>query len=236
MPFLEKKKKALDEKSPVPLHVQLTAILEKQIESGYFNKKIPSERELMETYHVSRSTVRVAVLTLVQEGILEKRHGKGTFVSNKPVQGWLKITNDTENSAEQDIKLLDYRRILTPDHIKLKLEYENECYYIERLMLTDQTPVAVERHYYPTEAHIKINASGSEQIISCEPVNKTDAENLKITRGMYVLSSESIMYSSNGDLVEYCKGLFRPDLSPIHLKMSRNTLTKCEKRYPIDLI
>ena len=69
----------------VPLHIQLRKSIEKKINQGLFKEKISSERELMENYEVSRSTVREAISQLVIDGILEKVHGKGTFISKHPI-------------------------------------------------------------------------------------------------------------------------------------------------------
>ncbi|MFW6007448.1 MAG: GntR family transcriptional regulator [Halanaerobiales bacterium] len=53
----------------------------KIVESTYKpGDKIPSERELCDTYNVSRTTVRKAINDLCNEGILKKYQGKGTFV------------------------------------------------------------------------------------------------------------------------------------------------------------
>ncbi|TCP31554.1 GntR family transcriptional regulator [Scopulibacillus darangshiensis] len=233
----------LDENNPIPLHVQLTNILEKQILDGLYKEKIPSERELMDMYDVSRSTVREAVSTLVQEGILEKRHGRGTFVSNKPVQEWLKMSSFTEATKNLEIKLLECKKTPAPEHLKHIPDYENECYYIERLRLKDQIPVAIERHFYPItlgeqlinydltqtilydtlESHLKIKFWESEQIVSCEPPSDDDAENLEISNQMYLLTTERMMYNPDGDLIEYYKGLFRPDMYSIHMKMTRKS-------------
>ncbi|WP_245590368.1 GntR family transcriptional regulator [Aneurinibacillus terranovensis] len=98
----------LDSNNPIPLHVQLKNILEEQILQGYYKEKIPSERELMDMYSVSRSTVREAVSILVREGILQKVHGKGTFVSAKPIQEWIKMINYTETIKAMGIQLLEH--------------------------------------------------------------------------------------------------------------------------------
>ena len=73
----------------VPYHLQIKDILEQEILKGKYKEKIPSEMELMERFDVSRSTVRQAVSHLVDEGLLKKKHGKGTFVSFRPVMDWL---------------------------------------------------------------------------------------------------------------------------------------------------
>ena len=51
----------LDNNNPVPLHIQLKEILLKEIQQGVYKEKIPSERELIDKYSVSRTTVREAV-------------------------------------------------------------------------------------------------------------------------------------------------------------------------------
>lgn len=71
----------LDCHSTVPLYVQLTNLLRHQIESGEIRpgEKLPSESEMMQTYHIGRPTVRAALKELVDAGLLVKMQGKGTF-------------------------------------------------------------------------------------------------------------------------------------------------------------
>ena len=60
-----------------------TMLFLNKVRSGEYQvgEKIPSEEQLMTIYGVSRVTVRNAIKQLVDENILIKRHGKGTFVS-----------------------------------------------------------------------------------------------------------------------------------------------------------
>src|SRR5690625_7181416 len=55
----------------------------------------------MEEFYVSRSTVRQSVSQLVQEGVLEKRRGKGTFVAVKPINDWLGNLSSTNETVER---------------------------------------------------------------------------------------------------------------------------------------
>jgi len=66
----------------VPKHAQLSATLEHAITSGEYpaGAPIPSERRLAARFRVAPMTVRRAVGTLVARGILERRHGSGTYV------------------------------------------------------------------------------------------------------------------------------------------------------------
>src|SRR5699024_8420760 len=89
---------SLNYTNSIPLHIQLKKEIEEKIFAGEFSEKIPSERELMDKYYVSRSTVRKSISQLVNEGILEIKRGKGTFVAVRPINDWLgnlRSTNET---------------------------------------------------------------------------------------------------------------------------------------------
>lgn len=61
---------------------QIAEILEKKIRDGEWkiNQRIPGELELAREYHVGRSTIRETLNVLQQKGIVDKRHGSGTYV------------------------------------------------------------------------------------------------------------------------------------------------------------
>lgn len=67
---------------------QITEILKKAIEAGDFGEgqRVTSENELSRKYGISRNTVREAISSLVQQGYLTRKQGKGTFVTNRRPQ------------------------------------------------------------------------------------------------------------------------------------------------------
>ena len=73
---------SLDESRSVPLYRQLADLLGAEIASGVRapGSRIPSERELAESYQVSRMTARQAMLLLQRTGQIATQAGKGTFV------------------------------------------------------------------------------------------------------------------------------------------------------------
>ena len=78
----------LERSNPLPLYYQLKEVLRQQIKAGHLapHTAIPSEPELVSRYHVSRATVRQALTELVNEGLLYRQHGKGTFVCEPRAQ------------------------------------------------------------------------------------------------------------------------------------------------------
>jgi DNA-binding LacI/PurR family transcriptional regulator len=65
---------------PLPHYVQLKRLLTDEIRSGALTGQVPAERALAITHAMSYMTVRRAVSALVDEGLLYRKPGKGTFV------------------------------------------------------------------------------------------------------------------------------------------------------------
>lgn len=85
--------------SMLPKYYLLKEEIIKKIENEEFvaEEMIPSERDLMDNYNFSRTTVRKAIDVLVNEGYLYKVQGKGTYVKGKKfTQGLINLTSCTE--------------------------------------------------------------------------------------------------------------------------------------------
>ncbi len=152
-------KNGLRDDSPIPLYVQLGEILRRQIVSGLYapGEQLPTEKEFCERYGVSTITVRQAVLNLVDEGLLYRRRGKGTFVAEP------KLSRDisTIYSFSEDMKRLGLRpssrvldlRLIEADEVKAQLSLPGEgehVFLIVRLRLADGTPLLLETTYIPS--------------------------------------------------------------------------------------
>src|SRR5699024_11697021 len=87
----------------VPLYEQLKDIIEHKINSNEYkvNEQIPSERELGETYDVSRVTVRQAIALAEKEGLVSKVHGVGTFVAKPKIKQQIEEITDFASTATQ---------------------------------------------------------------------------------------------------------------------------------------
>lgn len=143
----------IDKGSLVPAYIQLKMILSSQIEAGVWKQGecISSERELSEIYGISRMTIRQALAELVQEGILIKRKGKGTFVSDtkftqKNIMSFSEIIKEADKKLENVI--LDFKIINTPKELK-SIFNEDKLFFINRNRVVDNEVIANEVIYMP---------------------------------------------------------------------------------------
>lgn len=108
------------------LRTQVYAQLKEKLLEGYWNvgEKLPSEHDLCETLGVSRVTVRAAIQQLEILGLVETRHGGGTYVRQfSRVQALDNLHPLLKINKHQDIiTILEYRQIVEKGTVKLALK------------------------------------------------------------------------------------------------------------------
>ncbi|KAB7708208.1 UTRA domain-containing protein [Bacillus aerolatus] len=237
----------LNPKDPVPLHIQLRNKIEGLINEGHYQDKIPSERQLMDEYEVSRSTVREAVSHLVREGIVEKVHGKGTFISSKAIQEWLgSLTSTTETIRKMGMapgaRLVTHGTIIPPNDI-IEATGLDTAYFIKRVRYANDIPLAIELQYYPVEIgeklaeldidkgtlfdlieeNLGIKLAEAEQLITSSFLTTEDAELLGVSDSLNVLNTERKLMDQSGRLIEYYVASFRSDMYSFRMKLSKKS-------------
>ena len=102
----------VDRDNPVPMYLQVANWIESMLQASEYEvgSKLPSEGELAEKFQLNRNTIRHAISVMVQQGLLEKQKGVGTFVRRKkplaPVRQPGKLTSfidDFELDAREGI-------------------------------------------------------------------------------------------------------------------------------------
>ena len=147
---------AINKKSPVAAYMQLKDIIYRQIKEGEFkpHDMMPSEAELCRKYDISRTTVRLALRKLIDDGLLYTIKGKGTFVEEPKIdQIMIKIPDFYEDMAERglrpDVKVLDIRTIEASQLIseKLLIPLNERVFRIKRLFLANDKPYILEKKF-----------------------------------------------------------------------------------------
>lgn len=141
---------------PRPKHVQLSDVLAEVATRDLGpGTAIPSERDLMATYDVSRATVRKAIDSLVAGGLLHRIHGKGTFVARPRVESRLHLASFSDDMRRRG--LAPSTRMMRVDEERppaevakaLRLRPDGTAWRIDRVRLADGQPMAIEQGWYP---------------------------------------------------------------------------------------
>ena len=144
--------------SPVPLYIQLSEIIRRQIHSGQYaaGQQLPTEKQLCKKYTVSTITVRQAVMKLANEGLLFRRQGKGTFAAepkmNRDISHLYSFTEDMkQRGCTPSSRILDQRIVAAGEsHGSLGLSGpEEQVTMIVQLRLADKVPLLLETTLVP---------------------------------------------------------------------------------------
>jgi DNA-binding GntR family transcriptional regulator len=144
----------------VPRHSLLHEHLRRRIVEGKIaeGETLPSEKDLAAKHGVARETVRQALGSLAQEGLISKRQGKGSIVvARRERLGLLSFRGFSEvtRSSEQDARtrIIEARRqIAWPDPFFYELaEWEQDagCISLVRLRSIAEDAVMLENTYFP---------------------------------------------------------------------------------------
>lgn len=148
----------MDPKSRIPLYYQLMDVLLEKIRSGELktDDKLPSERELCDTYEISRSTVRQTMLEMEREGYIYKKHGKGTFVAppflKQDLSGFYSFTEEMKKLGKVPTShVLEFAVVEADKKIAgmMGLKEGDSVIKFKRLRLADGEPMMYERSFIP---------------------------------------------------------------------------------------
>lgn len=139
-----------------PLYRQLTHRLLEFAQSLPPGSRFPTDRELTDTFGVSKITVSQAIKSLVDSGYLERMQGKGTFVS-RPLfeRSELRLNSFSEDTVKMGYRpgarLLAHRVEEPSEDLQqgLRLRPGEKVLYLERLMSADDEVIAVLYTFIP---------------------------------------------------------------------------------------
>lgn len=147
----------LDRRNPLPLWAQLLAELQRRLADGDFASRFPTDRELTETYGVSRQTAREAVRRLATSVPLDRQAGRGTFLRptefEQPVGTLYSLFQAIEALGVEQRSLVQAQDLRTdaPAAAQLGLAAGERLVYLERLRLAGGVPLALDRTWMPAD-------------------------------------------------------------------------------------
>jgi len=239
----------IDRSKPEPLYYQVKNQILRKIEQGDYivNERIPSENELVKIYDVSTITVRKALLQLVQEGILYRIQGKGTYVAEPKVKRSVNLLSFTQEMIEKGMtpatKLVRFANEEVDEKIAeiLKLPVGSQVWVFERIRFADEQPMAYQRSILPGKMFPGLNRQLLEASQSLYGVlfeqYKTEihraeeeynavsirdsviADELGVMVGDTVFLVKRTSYTKQGEAFEYAVSMLRGDRYSIKVNL-----------------
>ncbi|GAB2665077.1 GntR family transcriptional regulator [Vibrio panuliri] len=153
------------------LYKKVMQDLRTRIDSEEFSigETLPTEKELIAHYSVSRITVRKAIDELVALGMVEKRQGAGTTIIGKTMVSSMLTLKSTKEYVDDPATKLEYKicefSLIDPDEELaeiLKIGMDEKVYFIRRFKLVNGVPSVYEDSYMPVSMYPKMNVMSLE--------------------------------------------------------------------------
>jgi GntR family transcriptional regulator len=240
-----------------PLYEQVAEVLRRQIHTSELKPgmAIPSESELTSSFKVSRVTARKALDLLVDEGLIVRRQGKGTFVTGGKVQQDLHTLRGfaelmAERGDEQAMEVIEFGVVEADTRVAcaLRLDHGSSVLRIRRRHLLQGAPIAYAIIYVPhhlgrrftrddvatipiytlLEARAQIHIRRATQVIRAVAADQLTARQIDLPRAAPVMMIERVTYSSEDMPVEYIVFFYRGDRYELAAELFRDPKSRVE--------
>lgn len=220
---------------------QIASRLEADIKAERFDAdggRLPTERALTERFGVNRHTVRRALATLAESGLVRSEQGRGVFVNREVVEYPLgkRVRFSANLSAQQRIpagRILETSKEPAPHDVQatLKLSAKSHVWRVERLGLVDGEPFSLATHYFSAARFPHLGAAFAathsitealrqngladyerhETRIYARPPTQEEVRHLMLPRGRPVLITESLNVDADTQPTEFGIARFAAD-------------------------
>lgn len=244
--------RAANHQDQSPLHLLISEKLRKQIEAGEFvpGGQLPSEHQLIDTFNVSRITVRRAIANLVSQGLVESRRGRGVFVKEQR-----KVTYCLSNpmvffdaevarqGATNSIQNLIFELISASDSVRQTLQLLTQqatvCYQ-KKLLLVERVPIAVDITYtiaelgtqyaadlqrrltFPLLEEVGIPIERIEATLECTHANSEMSNYLDAPLGSPLIVYRYVAYTTHNQPIVCGETLSRGDRLCYSVSLTKN--------------
>lgn len=237
--------------SRIPYYVQMIDVIKYKINQNEWKtgEQLPSEPDLCEMYRVSRTVVRQALRELELEGLIVRRKGKGTFVTEPKINESLvqKLTGFYQDMVDRGHTPITQvlKSELEPASPKvaryLNVEPGTQVFNIERLRFIDDEPIVLVTTYLPyklcpklanydlsnqslyavLEKEFGLELSHGRRTIEAVPANKREASLLQVEEFDPLILLDSVTYLKDDTPIEYYHAVHRGDKSRFEVELVR---------------
>ncbi len=238
--------------SDIPLYAQLVGIIKHQISSGALavGDLLPSETELCRALDISRNTVRQAIGELEDEGLVVRKRGKGTFVTdptnNRRGVRYSFTTEISSLGKTPSSTLVDFGVITPPRAIceKMALQEGTPVYCFTRVRNVDGEPLILETSYYPQYIypnltremvqthsfysllyHVGITPFSAEDTYESVILDEARAHLLAVPAGSCAFYHQRRTKTEDGRIYEYTLSYMRADRVRLDVHMQKSGMS-----------
>jgi DNA-binding GntR family transcriptional regulator len=223
----------------LPLCRRIKDDLARKIRSGLWrvDEEIPSEAELCQQYRVSRGTIRQALAELVQQALIYRRQGRGSFVQRPKLEGsvlgsYRLYMSQIPLDARSQV-LHCRRRVASKEICKvLALTNREDVYEVQRIRFVNGVPISLQVSYLPArlcpelegvdlskqalyailESKYGVIFLRAEEFIEPVLADERVARHLHIAQKSPVFLVERTSYMADDRIGEFRRGHMRGDL------------------------
>lgn len=241
----------IDFDSPIPFYLQLMDALRENISRGKWQPgdQLPGEHTLCETYGVSRTVVRQALRELELEGLVYRRKGKGSYVSEPKISEGLaqRLTGFYQDMAERGYRPISQvlRQAVIPAPVKVAQQLEispgTPVVELQRLRFVQGEPILLVTCYLPhalcpglenvdfreqslyayLESTYRLVITRGRRFIEAVAADEDEAESLQVEVGAPLIFLDSVSYLEDNTPIEYYQALHRGDRSRFEVALVR---------------
>jgi DNA-binding GntR family transcriptional regulator len=249
---LRQKRHTFDSNTNGLLYLQLETELKQAILDGKYGvgERIPTEQELCQSFGMSRITVRRAVQDLVEEGLLSKVQGRGTFVAvPKHVLGSTESLGRGFGGTDPDDHGT-HRLIIekSAEHADkelagiLGISTGDDIFYIRRLIIEEDYPMAIDNlfvaaamfpdlpdlllddisFYRLIDEHYQYEFGDESLTLDASTARGDEGQLLQCPTGSPLFILRKSMARADGKILHYSKSIIRADRVSYHFDVNRD--------------
>lgn len=245
-----------------PLYHQMYLVLRQKISEGAFDPgtPLPSEHQLAEQFGVSRVTVRRTLDSLELEGLVQRRHGVGTFPIRRPVE--FRDRYNIGGLTDPEARLGETAAVVTiesgmaavppllasrfgPDHdqvlrIVRVRSFRGEPFTVMTSYVAARYGAQMNRRQLQRVAvpaallELGAELARAEQSISATVADEVAAQRLQVPVGSALLVMTTLFTDRRDAPVAFIEALFRPDRYEYRTTMLRRGTGKAARWQPVD--
>lgn len=239
-----------------PMYMQIAEYLRHRIQSGVLKPgdKLTAENEVVKLLNASRTTVRMAFDQLVDEGIVARYRGRGSFVVEQKLKRNINyLYNFTESIREigavpsSTVIRCDVIQAYAMERQKLNLSAtDSKVFLIERLRLANGEPLILEKTSIPyylcpgierfdfssaslyatLRGHYGLNICRAEETIEAIVLKKPICAQLNCASGVPGYAIERVSHLDSGYICEHTRSVTRADRCVFRLELQSNQRTR----------